>query len=326
LVAAACAPGAGLPEPPGNLAGTPTAEVSLDPVPTITVQAAGTDEPSTEVTLAPIEPVPAPTERFVVSRREIAVSRDERPLRTVILHPTSGRIDGEWAVPAGTFPLILFSHGLRGSPELYEQSLRTIASAGFVVAAPEYPNTSADSAEYNPVDLVNQPADASAVITAVLALNTVAGDPLAGHLDPARVAAMGHSAGGYTTMGLLSVLRDIRIRAAVVLAGASLGGAYAAPAVPVLFVHGSADEVVPYSHGRAAYNHLPWPKAFLTIVDGGHADYLDRSSPAATAVTATVLDFLRATLYGDAEALARIPTDSVIDTVTIFESTLGEAR
>lgn len=320
---AACAPGIGLPE---VMPTTPTTTAPFEPVPTITVGADGLGAPAVDATLAPLVPGPAPTERYVVSRREIAVTRDGRPLRTVILHPTVGRIGGEWVVPEGTFPLVLFSHGLRGSPEIYEQSLRTIASAGFVVAAPAYPSTSAAAAEYNPVDLINQPADASAVITAVLALNDAADDPLAGHLDPNRVGAMGHSAGGYTTMGLLSGVRDPRVRTAVVIAGGSMGGTFSAPPVPVLFVHGSADAVVPYRQGRATYESLPWPKAFLTIIDGGHADYLDRGAPATAAVVATVLDFLRATLYGDVDALARIPSAARVEAVTEFESTLAESR
>ena len=324
MLAGGCAPGAGLPEAPAPVAATATPGATFEPVPTLTV--APTGEPAAAVvTLPPIEPGPAPTQRFAVDRREISVIRDGRPLRTVILHPAATYTGGRWEIP-GTFPLVLFSHGLRGSPEIYEESLRTIAAAGFVVAAPEYPFTSADAAEYNPVDLVNQPADASAVITAVLGLNSTGDDRLAGHLDPARVSAMGHSAGGYTTMGLLAGARDHRLRSAVVLAGASLGGSYAEPALPVLFVHGAADPVVPYDNGRAAYDQVPWPKAFLTVIDGGHSDFLYRNSPAARAVTATVLDFLRATLYGDPEALARIPIGAAIDTVTLFESTLGESR
>jgi predicted dienelactone hydrolase len=322
-VVAGCSPGSGLPEGPGEPTGTPTpsAALSLEPVPALTVPV--TANPLVDVTLPPIEPGQAPVRRFAVQRREITVTRDHRPLRTVILYPSMRLDGGGQAVPAGTYPLILFSHGLRGTPELYEANLRTIAAAGFVVVAPEYPHTSADAAEYNPVDLVNQPADASAVITAVLALSTTVGDPLAGHLDPARVGAMGHSAGGYTTIGLLAGGRDSRIRAAIVLAGGSMGGAYSGPAVPVLFVHGDADPIVPYARGRAAYNQVPWPKAFLTIIDGGHADYLDRGAPSAAAVTATVLDFLRATLYGDVDALARIPTEAAIGTVTTFESALA---
>ena len=323
LVAAGGTPGAGRPARRPAPTGAP-AHASFEPVPTLTLPV--TSSPALQATLAPIEAGQAPTEPFSVQRRQITVTRDGRPLRTLLLHPAATFRDGRWDLPAATFPLVLFSHGLRGSPALYEQSLRTIAAAGFVVAAPEYPYTSADATEYNPVDLVNQPADASAVITAVLALNTSADDPLAGHLDPARVAAIGHSAGGYTTMGLLANFRDSRLRAAVVLAGGSLGGAFVDPALPVLFVHGDDDAVVPYGHGRAAYDLVPWPKAFLTVIDGGHADFLNRGTQAATAVSATVVDFLRATLYGDADALARIPAEAAIDTVTRFESTLAEPR
>jgi pimeloyl-ACP methyl ester carboxylesterase len=101
-----------------------------------------------------------------------------------------------------------------------------------------------------------------------------------------------------------------------------LGGTFVDPAVPVLFVHGDADPDVSYDRGRAAYAQVPWPKAFLTVIGAGHNDYLNRSSPAAEAVTATVLDFLRGTLYGDGSALARIPTEAAVDSVTLFESTL----
>lgn len=359
VLTASCAP---VPGPP--LSETVPASSADEPAPTIAV----TGPAPAPTTLPPIEPGPAPTQRFAVQRREITVIRDGRSLRTVILYPAVSNTPTATATaaasgtaprsgttpPAGSlspapdpqgtpsdatasgpdggrtpdrFPLVLFSHGLRGSPEHYESSLRTIAAAGFVVAAPEYPYTSEDAAEYNPVDLVNQPADASAVITAVLSLDTTAGDPLAGRLDPNRIGAMGHSAGGYTTMGLLASFRDHRVRAAVVLAGASLGGSYKDPAVPVLFVHGDADPVVPYTHGRAAYDHLPWPKAFLTIIDGGHTDFLERDSRAGAAVTATVVDFLRAMLYGDIVALARVPIAATVEAVTRFESALdGSAR
>ncbi|MBX6749972.1 MAG: chlorophyllase [Micromonosporaceae bacterium] len=324
VLTASCAPVAGTP-----VSATTTAAPSGEPVPTITDAApaptiAVTGTAPAATALPPIEAGPAPAERFTVQRREITVTRDGRSLRTVIYYPTTSG-DGRGETPASGFPLVLFSHGLRGSPEDYEPSLRDVAAAGFVIAAPAYPYTSEDAKEYNPVDLVNQPADASAVITAVLTLNTTAGDPLAGRLDPNRIAAMGHSAGGYTTMGLLAGFRDPRLRAAVVLAGASLGGSYADPAVPVLFVHGDADSVVPYTHGRAAYDYLPWPKAFLTVIGGGHTDFLDRDSRAAAAVTATVVDFLRAMLYGDIVALARIPGEATVDTVTRFESALDSA-
>jgi hypothetical protein len=41
---------------------------------------------------------------------------------------------------------------------------------------------------------------------------------------------------------------------------------------PVLVVHGTADEVVPFSHGQALYEAAPSPKSFTWIKDGGHSD------------------------------------------------------
>jgi pimeloyl-ACP methyl ester carboxylesterase len=225
-------------------------------------------------------------------------------------------------VAAGVFPLVLFSHGLTSSPEAYRVIATRIAAAGFVVAAPAYPYTNASADPYNPADLINQPADASAVITAALGLADTPGDPLAGHLDASRVAAVGHSAGAYTTVGLLAGARDNRIRAAIVIAGGSLGGSFTGPAASVLFVHGDKDPVVSYPIGQATYELVPWPRAFLTVVNGDHGSYLYAPTSAASAVWSTMLDFLRWTLYGDDTAKARLPADAAVSGATEFESQL----
>jgi dienelactone hydrolase len=294
----------------------PTATFPLPPPPTVSGPV-----PVVSSTFAPLPPLPLPERPYSVARRFIDAQHDDRPLRTMVLFPAGDFVDGAFDVAEGRFPLILFSHGLQGAPEFYESSLTRIAEAGFVVVAPTYPHTSAAAEEYDPLDVLNQPADASAVITAVLALAQDPADRLAGHLDPDRIAAMGHSAGGYTTAGLLSGDRDERIRAGVILAGSALRGAFDGPAAAVLFVHGEDDTVVPYDYGRATYGLVPWPKAFLTVVGGGHAEYLS-GGPANAAVSQTVLDFLRATLYGDPGALQRIPADATAGGVTRFESTI----
>jgi predicted dienelactone hydrolase len=274
-------------------------------------------------TLPAMAPLPPPAQPYAVAKRELELSDGDRPLPTLVLFPAGLFVNRAYDVADGVFPLILFSHGLRGSPDLYEDQLRTVAAAGFIVVAPTYPGTSLDATHYDPLDVLNQPADASAVITAVLALAQNPADRLAGHVDPQRIGAVGHSAGGYTTVGLLTDGRDERIKAAVVLSGSFLRGTFHGPSTPVLFVHGDNDTVVPYDYGRTAYSQVPWPKAFLTVLGAGHADYLSAGAPAAAAVTATVLDFLRATLYGDTEALARIPGDAAVDKVTRFESTIA---
>jgi uncharacterized protein len=48
---------------------------------------------------------------------------------------------------------------------------------------------------------------------------------------------------------------------------------------PVLVMHGDADRVIPYEHGRALYEALPQPKRFETIRGGDHND-LEPPDPA----------------------------------------------
>lgn len=43
---------------------------------------------------------------------------------------------------------------------------------------------------------------------------------------------------------------------------------------PVLIMHGTADEVVPFAHGRRLFDAVPGPKQFLTVEGAGHNDFL----------------------------------------------------
>jgi dienelactone hydrolase len=206
--------------------------------------------------------------------------------------------------------VVLFSHGLTASPTDYSAMLTRWARAGFVVAAPAYPFTSTGVPSFKPLDVINQPADASKVLSGVLELDRRSGDPLQGRLNTDRVAAAGHSAGGITTVGLFTSGRDDRLKAGIVFAGRQLlpvpfSGAPAA----LLFVHGKKDRTVGYAEGLAAFQAVPWSRAMLTITDGGH---LTRDRDFETVVR-TSTDFLRWSLYGDAAAKRRLPADATRD-------------
>ncbi len=249
---------------------------------------------------APASTATAPIKPFAVGvRRETFARNGSRSLPTTIWYPA---LDGRPA--PGRFPVVLFSHGLGGAPDDYAVLLRRWAAAGFVVAAPAYPKTHRGVRELDITDVVNQPADASYVLSRLL------DGPLRGTLDAERLAAAGHSAGGITTIVLFTSARDDRLAAGVVLAGNGLGVGlnFTGPSAPLLFVHGEADGVVPYSMGRAVYERVPWPKALLSLPGQGHV--VRAGSAAWTAVAATTLDFLRWTLYGDAAAKGRLPTDA----------------
>jgi fermentation-respiration switch protein FrsA (DUF1100 family) len=270
----------------------------------------------------------APTTAFAVGSRQLNLSRGSRPLRTLVWYPATGAAGGSPKANApaasGRFPLVLFSHGLQAKPESYASITTTWAAAGFIVAAPAYPFTNGDSGDqFNAGDIVNQPADATAVITAVLTIDTASGDLLAGHIDASRVAAGGHSAGGYTTVGELSgSARDTRLSAGIVLSGGSLGSALSGPTTKLLFVHGDMDSTVPIASGRAVYTSTTWPKAFMTIIGGDHLSPVFNAGSASQASQVTMLDFLRWALYGDAAAKARLAGDATIAGKTSFESSL----
>jgi predicted dienelactone hydrolase len=268
----------------------------------------------------------APAQPFAVASRQIPLSRgSDRPLPTTLWYPAAGTartgaVKAGAAPATGRFPVVLLSHGLYSLPSDLAAFGTTWAAAGFVVAAPAYPHTKRGSSSFDINDMVNQPADGSFVISQVLALNTATGDPLAGHLDVGEVAATGHSAGGYTTTGMLTSGRDSRLRAAIVFSGAQMGGAYAGSPAPVLFVHGDQDGTVSYASGRAAYNSLRWPKAFLTLIGGSHNGYLFRGGAGFSPVAATTTDFLRWALYGDTDAQGRLAADAAVAGTSQWEA------
>ncbi|GAA1751837.1 alpha/beta hydrolase family protein [Luedemannella helvata] len=296
--------------------------------PTVAGGAAGTTRPSADAAPArpsPVAPTAAPARSFAVGVRKITVVREGRRLPTTLWYPATGATGGAARsgvpVAAGRFPIVVFSHGLRGLPDYYAALTTRWAAAGFVVAAPAYPGTNAHADPFDVTDVGQQPLDAAAVISKVRGLDTKLGDPLRGRLATGRVGAAGHSAGGFTTLGMLSApTRDERVDAAIVIAGASLGGTFAGPAASVLFVHGSDDGTVALSGARTAYQKLSWPKGFLTLTGQGHGDYLRPGNRGFDQVNATTTDFWRATLYGDAAARRRLPANARKSGVSTYDS------
>jgi dienelactone hydrolase len=261
------------------------------------------------------EPAPARAERFAVGVRTVLLSRGEaRPLPTTIWYPAAGKVRKSERrnarAAAGRFPLVLFSHGLSGRPDRYAGLTTAWAAAGFVVAAPAYPHTRDGASRFDREDIARQPADATHVIDRIRKLGRTPGDLLAGRIDGDRVAAVGHSAGGYTTTGMFTADHDPRLKAAVVIAGWLAPGAFAGPPATLLFIHGGSDTVVPVASGRAAYDAVPWPKWFLTLQKRWHSEYLRPGLPGYRLLRSTVLDFLRWTLYDDEHAYRRLPAGS----------------
>jgi dienelactone hydrolase len=250
---------------------------------------------------------------FPVGLRILQLSRGTvRPLPTLVLYPAARWTRAGSRSPAdqpaaGQFPLVVFSHGLKGSPERYQAALTGWAAAGFVVVAPIFPHTSLYATHFQRSDIAHQPDDVRYVLAQIRRLDKTPGDPLAGHIDTTRIAAIGHSAGGYTTMGLFTAGHDPSLKSGIIMAGWLAPGAFAGPPATMLFLQGTADPIVPAALSRVAFNRVPWPKAYLLLRHNSHATYLQPGQIGYNLMESTVIDFLRWTLDGDEAARARLP-------------------
>lgn len=268
---------------------------------------------------ADVAPGPAPRQEYAVGVRTLTVAPGSaRPLPVTVWYPAVGG-----RVAPGRFPVVLHSHGLRSLPAMHGALTTRWAAAGFVVAAPTYPHTNLRAARFSRHDVRHQPADAWRVIRHLARLDVTRGDPFAGHLDTGRLAASGHSAGGFTTAGMFSSGHPAALRVGIVIAGGGIAGSFAGPPASLLFVHGGADQVVPLSVGRAGYARTDWPRAFLTLVGQGHGEYLAPGRPGFEQVLATTIDLLRWRLYDDLTAGRRLALDATLTGVTTFDNHLG---
>lgn len=98
----------------------------------------------------------------------------------------------------GSHPLVLLSHGFGGSWQNLNWLAGELVRYGYVVAAPDHPGTTTfDKRPEEATRLWQRPRDLSRVLDALLA------DPkLAGGIVSDRIAAIGHSLGGWTVVEL----------------------------------------------------------------------------------------------------------------------------
>ena len=237
-----------------------------------------------------------------------------RILRVRFYYPADGQQPARAGAP---FPLIVFSHGNGSVPENYAPLLSALARAGFVVAAPAYPlSNSAAPGGGQPLDLANQPRDASFVIDRVLAESRQS-TWMHGLIDPRRIGAAGHSLGGMTTyaLALNTCCRDARVKAAEVIDGVAAGfpaaGYFVGMDTPLLIIHGDHDTTLPYSLGQHAYASANAPKYFVTIIGGTHSGAAHGGTTAdERALTAATIDFFDLYLRSDRAAQGRLGHDA----------------
>src|SRR4051794_9612161 len=239
-----------------------------------------------------------------------------RTLPTKFWYPAEGPSGGVAAADAppdaaqGPYPLVLFAHGYDVTPDFYAPLLERWAAAGYVVAAPVFPILSGSDGGASHVDYEKTFEDARFVISQVLALG--AGEPLGGLVDPARIAAAGHSDGEVISFGVgfLACCRDQRVKAVISMAG-DLANANN-PSVrdtgtPILHIMELHDEYDPYPHSiQWDRDNLTAPR-WMVSLDSSHVPpYTRPGDPAFELVGRITIAYLDGTLKGHPERLGDV--------------------
>ena len=152
-----------------------------------------------------------------VGYRDIAVEAGGERMLTALWYPAgapAGRtVEGPFAMAAtrnapladGRFGLVLISHGTGGHRLGHRGTAIRLAQAGYIVAAPDHAGDSWRDSRFagTAANWRRRPRQLSAV------LDRLFGDPVFGvRIDPRRIGAIGHSAGGYTVLALIGGRAD----------------------------------------------------------------------------------------------------------------------
>ena len=255
--------------------------------------------------------------RYAVAEQSITIVNRSRPrlgpqiIPTVVRYPVIPRAAASATLARGLFPLVVFAPGYRQCDRVYRVLLHEWASAGFVVAAVEFPRTNCHVSAPDESDLVNQPGDVSGVIRQLVAISRRPHGALAGLVNPAEIGVAGHSDGGDTVAAIAgnTCCRDHRVVAAVVLAGAEWppmpGRYFARPAPPMLFVQGTDDTWNPPAASMQLYRaDTAGRRYYLDLFGVGHFTPYEGSGAPEPVVARVTTDFLDRYLAGQRPAAA----------------------
>jgi predicted dienelactone hydrolase len=196
----------------------------------------------------------------------------------------------------GPLPLVVFAHGWNSDPGAYLALLDRWAAAGFLVAAPVFPD-STDLYPGTPVsDYADQALDISFVITSLLRDSSL-------RVDPTRIAVAGHSDGGtdVAVMALDPAYADARVRAYVCMAGQLPSGVSPYSVAPsraaLLVAVGTNDEYGLYPLAGQVFQAAQTSSKVEIVESGGDhlGSFLD-ATPAAAAMRDETTRFLELAL------------------------------
>ncbi len=275
-----------------------------------------------------------------------APAQPNRTLVTEIWYPTPGAVNATTATrdaplaPGGPFPLVLFVHGSSSSRTVYTYLTIGLASAGYLVAAADFPLTALDTpGGESDLHVSDEVGDLSFLCDQLKAASVDTTDALHGAVDGLGYAVVGHSTGG--AVGELAafaptdsaITHDPRVKAVVPLSGDAcmFNAAFFKTRNTPIFVIGATDDLfVPVSdNGQWVFNNTSAPHLMATLIGGSHVYYTDfplpdaLAGPVPTGPTSPLATTLSA--YGDASECLPVPaagTDPQMDFATEHSNVL----
>ena len=212
----------------------------------------------------------------------------------------------------GPFPLVVFAPGYQQCRSFYAPLLNSWASAGYVVAAVQFPETNCHVQPPHEADMVNEPADVATVITRMLAISQEKGKALSGMIDPNQVAVAGHSDGAdvAAAMAANTCCRDYQLKAALILSGGEygFGGQYfTGSAPPMLFVQGTSDTWNPPSASLQLYQgDAAGVRYYLNLPGATHFSPYEGTAEPEPVVARVTVAFLNAYVDGQLSRVGQI--------------------
>lgn len=264
------------------------------------------------------------------------------PNSTHVRLPRDGKRDLElrvtWPQDSGSHPLLIFSHGFRGSMDSYDPLVNYWAEHGFVVIQPNH----ADSLQYVPknerlqallprpgsfANWSERPQEISLIIDRLdeVELQVPA---LQGRIDRSRIGVGGHSFGAHTGQLIAGArtrlgqsFKDPRVKAVLLISPQGRGNSFGNDAWkevtgPLMVITGSKDESITRTtpeERKEPFVLSPAGDKYLLWIDGayhGFGGITGRPFPTAgppnadqvALVQQTSLDFFRAYIIGDEQA------------------------
>lgn len=154
------------------------------------------------------------------------------------------------------YPVVVWANGTGCITQLYYGLLKSIAAAGYIVAADTSVMTADGTAQMNTVDYI-------------LEKNSDPSSVLYGKADTDNIAAAGHSQGGRSAVNAGAA--DSRIKCVLSVAGSNFKAEAAKLDKPVFFMTGTLDFIVLSSMWvKPAYNAVTGSAVYASLKGGVH--------------------------------------------------------